>query len=179
MFFLGPLLAVGDLSSSFINPSTVNISWSPPFTLPGTSITGYNISVTSNRTTANYFTSDSYYVLEWSNDFSCNDTSVAISGYNGLDGELQSINVWQSSGKPSTGFFFSISVSQIQIQTCVYEYVNIAIVPPSDVPLPVSVIIDGDLQLTVVIDVSIHSNFTKVCCAKCLHLCIVSCIDHI
>ena len=91
-------MAVGDLSSSFINTSTVKISWSPPFTLSGTTITGYNISVTSNGTTTNYFTSDSYYVLQWSDDFSCNDTSVAVSGYNGLDGELQTIHVWQSSG---------------------------------------------------------------------------------
>ena len=81
-----------------INLSTVNISWSPPFTLPGTAITGYNISVTSNGTTINYFTSDSYYVLQLSSSFSCNNISVAVSGYNGLDGELQTIQVWQSSG---------------------------------------------------------------------------------
>ena len=31
-----------------------------------------------------------------------------------------------------------------------------AIVPPSEVTIPVSVIIDGDLQLTVVINVSIQ-----------------------
>ena len=35
-----------------------------------------------------------------------------------------------------------------------YEYVNIAIVPPSDVTIPVSVTIDGDLQLTFVIKVA-------------------------
>ena len=45
------LSSVSDLASSFIDPSSVNISWSPPFTLPGTTITGYNISVTSNGTT--------------------------------------------------------------------------------------------------------------------------------
>ena len=89
----GPLSSVGDLSSSLINSSTVNVSWSSPFTLSGTAITGYNISVTSNGTTTIYFTSDSFYVLEWSDDFSCNDTSVAVSGYNGLDGELQTIPV--------------------------------------------------------------------------------------
>ena len=81
-----------------VDLSTVNISWSPPFTLPGTAITGYNISVTSNGTTTNYFTSDSYYVLQLSGSFSCNDTSVAVSGYNGLNGETSSLNVWQSSG---------------------------------------------------------------------------------
>ena len=90
--FSGPLSSVGDLSSSFINSSTVNISWSPPFTLPGTTITGYNISVTSNGTFTNYFTSDSYYVLQLSGSFSCNDTSVTVSGYNGLNGEINSVS---------------------------------------------------------------------------------------
>ena len=92
--FSGPLSSVGDLSSSFINSSTINISWSPPFTLPGTSITGYNISVTSNGTTTNYFTSDSYYVLQLSNitDSPCNEINITVSGYNGLDGEINSIS---------------------------------------------------------------------------------------
>ena len=81
-----------------VNPSTINISWSPPFTLPGTVITGYNISVTSNGTTTNYFTSDSYYVLQLSGSFSCNNVSVAVSGYNGLNGETSLLNVWHFSG---------------------------------------------------------------------------------
>ena len=79
-----------------VNPSTINISWTPPFTLPGTVITGYNISVTSNGTTTNYFTSDTYYVLQLSDSFSC--YSVTVSGYNGLNGETFSLNVCQSSG---------------------------------------------------------------------------------
>ena len=144
-YFIGRLNSVGSLSSSFINSTTVNISWSPPFTLPGTAITGYNISVTSNGTTTNYFTSDSYYVLQWSDDFICNGTNVAVSGYNGLDGELLTIYVWQSSGTLSIVFFL-ISMSLI----------HMCVVPPSDVIIPVSVIIDGDLQLTVVINVSIQ-----------------------
>ena len=94
----GPLLYVSDLMSFTVDSSTINISWSPPFTLPGTAITGYNISFTSNGTTTNYFTSDSYYLLQLSNSFSCNDTSVAVSGYNGLNGETSSLNVWQSLG---------------------------------------------------------------------------------
>ena len=91
--FQGPLSPVGGLSSTFINSSTVNISWSPPFTLPGTAITGYNISVTSNGTTTNYFTSDSYYVLQLSDitDSPCNEISITVSGYNGLDGETNEI----------------------------------------------------------------------------------------
>ena len=61
----GPLSSVNGLSYSFIDSSThINISWSPPFTLPGAHITGYNISVTtSNGTTTDYYTSNSYYVI--------------------------------------------------------------------------------------------------------------------
>ena len=102
MFYIsvesGPLSHVCNLLSFTVDSSTVNISWSPPFTLPGTTITGYNISVTSNGTTTNYFTSNSYYVLQLSDSFSCNDTSITVSGYNGLDGETLSLNVCQSSG---------------------------------------------------------------------------------
>ena len=85
----GPLSSVDGLSYSFIDSSTINISWSPPFTLPGTHITGYTISVTtSNGTTTDYYTSNSYYVLLLTditdspyNDFT---SQVTVSGYNGL-----------------------------------------------------------------------------------------------
>ena len=96
----GPLSSVGGLYSSFIDFSTVNISWSSPFTLPGTAITGYNISVSSNGTTTNYFTSDSYYVLQLSDitDSPCNEINITVSGYNGLDGENYLTSIVQSSG---------------------------------------------------------------------------------
>ena len=73
----------------------------PPFTLPGTTITGYNISVTSNGTTTNYFTSDSYYVLQLSDitDSPCNEINITVSGYNGLDGETNSLlRIYLTSG---------------------------------------------------------------------------------
>ena len=93
-YALGPLSSVGDLSLSFNYSSSIYISWSPPFTLPGTAITGYNISVTSNGTTTNYFTSDSYYVLQLSDitDSPCNEINITVSGYNGLNGEANSIS---------------------------------------------------------------------------------------
>ena len=108
---LGPLSEVGDLSSSFINSSTINISWSPPFTLPGTGITGYNISITGNGTTTNYFTSDSYYVLHLSDitDSRCDKINITVSGYNGLDGEDETI--YAQSGDVNVFYFTAFSFS--------------------------------------------------------------------
>ena len=90
MAIIGRLSSVVDLFYSFIDSSTVNISWSPPFTLPGTDITGYNVSATaSNGTTANHFTSNSYYELSLTDitDSPCTEVIITVSGYNGLDGE--------------------------------------------------------------------------------------------
>ncbi len=91
----GPLSSVDGLSYSFIDSSTINISWSPPFTLPGTHITGYNISVTTiNGTTTDYYTSNSYYVLLLTDitDSPCDQITITVSGYNGLNGEDESIS---------------------------------------------------------------------------------------
>ena len=110
----GPLSSVDDLSYSFINSSTINISWSPPFTLLGTHITGYNISVTtSNNTTTDYFKSSSYYVLLLTDitDSPCDQITIIVSGYNGLKGEDESI-----SGVRCNAFYsivsFKLSLSQ-------------------------------------------------------------------
>ena len=79
---------VGCLRYLFIDSLTVNISWSPPFALPGTSVAEYNISITSNVTTTNYFTSDSYFVLQLSNitDSPCDEINVTVSRYNTVSG---------------------------------------------------------------------------------------------
>ena len=101
----GPLSSVVGLSYSFINSSTVNITWSPPFTLPGTNIIGYNISVaTSNDSTVEAFTSNSYHVLLLTDitDSSCNEIIITVSGYNGLDGENNTISgIYRPTGNES------------------------------------------------------------------------------
>ena len=92
-YSLGELSAVDNLSYSFIHFSMVNISWKPPYTLPGTAITGYNLSVSSNGTTTDYFTSDSDYELQLNDitDSPCDEINATVSGFNGLNGETTSI----------------------------------------------------------------------------------------
>ena len=72
----------------------LKLSWSPPFTLPGTTIIGYNISVTSNGTTTDFFTPNSYYVLWLHNitDSPCNEMNITVSGYNELRGDSSTIS---------------------------------------------------------------------------------------
>ena len=92
--FVGPLSSVGELSHYFIDSSSLNISWSPPFTLPGTHITGYNISVTSTMFNISQFITDTYYVLTAPNNTDpCDDISITVSGYNGAgNGEISIIS---------------------------------------------------------------------------------------
>ena len=82
------LSSVGDLSFSYIDSFLVNISWSPPFALPGTSVAEYNISVTNNGTTIDFNTSSRYFVLQLSNitDSPCVEINVTVSRYNTVSG---------------------------------------------------------------------------------------------
>ena len=45
--YAGLLESVGNLTVTLINPTTVLISWSPPFTLEGVPILGYNVTITN------------------------------------------------------------------------------------------------------------------------------------
>ena len=104
---VGPLSSVCNLSYYFINSSTVNISWSAPFTLPGTYITGYNISVTSiNGTSSDLFTLNNYYLLYLMEIRNCYVMNIAVSGFNGQNGETEVLTV------SSTGNIFEPIVLQ-------------------------------------------------------------------
>ena len=59
---VGPLKSVGNLSVTFINSTTVLISWSPPFTLEGVSILGYNVTIININTTSGKFHNDTIFV---------------------------------------------------------------------------------------------------------------------
>ena len=99
VYYTGPLSSVGGLSYSFINSSTVDITWSPPFTLPGTNIIGYNISVATNTSTVEAFTPNNYIEITVS---TCIETIITVTGYNGLDGESSTILIGNISVTLST-----------------------------------------------------------------------------
>ena len=50
---LGPLESVSNLTVVSINSTTVLISWSPPFTLEGVPILGYNVTITNTTSGEN------------------------------------------------------------------------------------------------------------------------------
>ena len=95
----GPLSSV-DISHTFIDSSNLNISWNPPFTLPGTHITGYNISVTSIMFNISQFITDTYYVLTAPNNTDpCDEINITVSGYNGAgNGHMTTISSLFPSG---------------------------------------------------------------------------------
>ena len=90
----GLLSSVVELSHYFIESSSLNISWNPPFTLPGTHITGYNISITSIMFNISQFITDTYYVLTAPNNTDpCDEINITVSGYNGAgNGEMANIS---------------------------------------------------------------------------------------
>ena len=58
------------------------VSISPLFTLPGTQITGYNISVSSIMFNISQFITDTYYVLTAPNNTDpCDEISITVLGY--------------------------------------------------------------------------------------------------
>ena len=50
---IGPLESVSNLAVVSINSTTVLISWSPPFTLEGVPILGYNVTITNTTSGEN------------------------------------------------------------------------------------------------------------------------------
>ena len=87
-------------------------------------------------------------------DSPCNEISITVSGYNGLDGEIYLTNIVLSSGQ----------YNQWLLYLTLYHYFSyiIIVVPSSDVTIPVSIIPGGELQLTVMINVS----FVNIHCSQ-------------
>ena len=53
LFLVGLLESVSNLNVTLINSTTVLISWSPPFTLEGVPILGYNVTITNTTSGEN------------------------------------------------------------------------------------------------------------------------------
>ena len=81
--FLGLLASVGDLTNTLINGSSVNLSWTAPYTLDNVPITGYYINDNSGRTLN---TTDLSYILSSPDPINpnvCDMTNVTVSAVNG------------------------------------------------------------------------------------------------
>ena len=82
---LGLLKSVSNLNATIINITTVLISWSPPFTLDGVPILGYNVTITTssgkNDTTMSVEgdTNMLYYSIEDHPDPDSNFTVTVVS----------------------------------------------------------------------------------------------------
>ncbi|XP_019853916.1 PREDICTED: uncharacterized protein LOC109583147 [Amphimedon queenslandica] len=76
----GLLASVGDLTTTFINESSVLLSWTAPYTLDNVPITGYYIDDGSS----NYTTSDTSFVISSTDPDPCILTNVSVSPINGV-----------------------------------------------------------------------------------------------
>ena len=90
LYLTGLLSSFGCIFHEFIDSLSLNISCNPPFTLPGTHITEYSISVTSIMFNISQSITDTYYVLTAPNNTDpCDEISITVSGYNGAgNGEM-------------------------------------------------------------------------------------------
>ena len=53
IIYVGLLESVGDISMFLVNSTTALISWSPPFTLEGVPILGYNVTIANTMSEEN------------------------------------------------------------------------------------------------------------------------------
>ena len=93
----GPLASVGDLNYTYINGSSVLLSWAAPYTLDNVPITGYlindgfnNINTTNNNTGI---------VLSTTDPDVCNTTIVTVSPINDVGiGQRDNISFYYERG---------------------------------------------------------------------------------
>ena len=87
----------------FINSTSINITWSAPYTLDGVDILGYNITVTNtsnDNILCTYFTQCTQYTISNHDGDPCTELTLTISGYNGAgDGDAISFDFYYPQGK--------------------------------------------------------------------------------
>ena len=92
---IGPLASVGNLKASFINGSTVLLSWTAPYTLDNVPITGYHVDDGFN----NLNTSNTNITLSTTDPDVCNITTITISPINGAGiGEPNNVSFYYQRG---------------------------------------------------------------------------------
>ena len=96
----GQLGAVGSLKYNFINSTSLNITWSAPYTLDGVDILGYNITITDADTVLyTRFTQDTQFVISNTDGDPCIELMLTVSAYNEVgDGDKLSFNYYMPEG---------------------------------------------------------------------------------
>ena len=93
---LGPLSIVNDLNYTFLNGSSVLLSWTAPYTLDNVPITGYYIydgynNITTNNTNSTLSTADP--------NWPCVLTNISVAAINGAGiGEPNNISFYYQKG---------------------------------------------------------------------------------
>ena len=132
------------MTYSFADSATINVSWTPPFTLPGTHINGYNVFVTAKGFTANYFTSESFCMLNLNiSNLFCDVMNITISGYNGLNGEANSLSE----------IYLPTGICLYSSMWCISDYYLLSTDVDSITELPVNLEISQDQQLHITVNV--------------------------
>ena len=95
--FLGPLGSVSDLNYTYLNGSSVLLSWTAPYTLDNVPITGYYINDGFNSITTN--NTDITVTLSATDPYPCVLTNVSVAAINGAGiGEPNSISFYYQKG---------------------------------------------------------------------------------
>ena len=94
--FLGSLGSVSDLNYTFLNGSSVLLSWTAPYTLDNVPITGYYIHDGFNNITTN---NTDIITLSATNPDPCILTNVSVAAINGAGiGESNNISFYYQKG---------------------------------------------------------------------------------
>ena len=135
---LGLLDIVGDLDYTFINGSSVLLTWTAPYTLDNVPITGYYIVNGS----VNINTTNKSIILSTTNPDPCILNNVSVSSINDVGiGSSNNISFYYETGWSYYGFMYMFTV-----------YLSVPFITP---PVSVVPVIDGRLiSLNISINVS-------------------------
>ena len=94
-FLIGPLSGVSDLNYTFLNGSSVLLSWTAPYTLDNVPINGYYINDGFNNIT----TSNNNSTLSNTDPNPCVLTNISVAAINGAGiGEANNISFYYQKG---------------------------------------------------------------------------------